>query len=180
MKKNLILTGLPRSGKSTLVKKVLEHVPQRFGFWTEEVVEGGVRMGFNAVNHKGHPHTLAIRDYPSMRRVGPYGVLHNDFDEFVAPLWRIPKSAKLVYLDEVGPMQLLSPEFIDLIPVYLAAPQPFFATMAVGVEEQFRRDGLVPIVSREDVELVEITPDNRELREKEVTAWLKYHGVYKA
>ena len=180
MKKNLILTGMPRSGKSTLVMKVLPHVPRRFGFHTAEVLEEGVRMGFNMVNNKGEEHTLAIRDYPSMRSVGQYGVLHNDIDEFIAPLWKIPKRTQLVYLDEIGPMQLLSPEFIDLVPVYLDAPQPFLATMAVGAEEHFRVDGLVPIVPRADVELVELTPENRELREREVIAWLKYFGVYKA
>ncbi|UCH07467.1 MAG: hypothetical protein JSV55_00235 [Deltaproteobacteria bacterium] len=47
-KKNILLTGPPRSGKSTLIEAVIERIKEPVtGFFTREMREGGERVGFS-------------------------------------------------------------------------------------------------------------------------------------
>ena len=46
MRKNIIITGLPELGKSTLLEKTIPLFTQAFGIITSEVCEEGKRMGF--------------------------------------------------------------------------------------------------------------------------------------
>lgn len=43
---NILITGLPQSGKTTLLKTLLENYPQKTGFFTNEIRENGTRTGF--------------------------------------------------------------------------------------------------------------------------------------
>ena len=54
MKKNLLVTGLPGTGKTTLIRKILDTLPSRVsvsGFFTAEIRESGERVGFADVTH---------------------------------------------------------------------------------------------------------------------------------
>jgi nucleoside-triphosphatase len=65
-RKNLLLTGLPGVGKTTVVRKVLNLLPPNFkagGFFTEEVREGGERMGFQIVTTDGQRAWLAQKGF---------------------------------------------------------------------------------------------------------------------
>ena len=39
--KKILLTGMPRSGKSTLLKKIIENIPNKAGFITDEIKKNG-------------------------------------------------------------------------------------------------------------------------------------------
>lgn len=43
---NILITGLPQSGKTTLLKTILTDFPQKTGFFTNEIRENGTRTGF--------------------------------------------------------------------------------------------------------------------------------------
>jgi len=43
---NILITGLPQSGKTTLLKSLLKNHPQKTGFFTHEMRENGTRTGF--------------------------------------------------------------------------------------------------------------------------------------
>ena len=61
MAENILLTGPPRVGKTTLIMRVIEKIKNRGigGFYTEEIREKGVRTGFNE-GLREIPHSLEV------------------------------------------------------------------------------------------------------------------------
>jgi len=52
MKNNIIITGLPRVGKTTLIREVIHEtqILDPIGFYTEEVREKVIRKGFSLIS----------------------------------------------------------------------------------------------------------------------------------
>jgi nucleoside-triphosphatase THEP1 len=46
MRKNILITGMPRSGKSTLLKNIISRIEDKVGFITHEIRKNGERTGF--------------------------------------------------------------------------------------------------------------------------------------
>ena len=117
MKEVYLLTGRPGTGKTSLIKQAISGLQIKVGgFYTEEIRVGGIRCGFRLVTLDGERGILAHMDIQSPYRVGKYGV---DIDEFervgVASLERAAKESRLVLIDEIGRMELLSPTFKELV-----------------------------------------------------------------
>ena len=73
--RNLLLSGRPGVGKTTLIKRLARAVePRGCGFYTDELRENGSRVGFAIVTLSGYRDVLAHVDYPEPQRVGKYGV----------------------------------------------------------------------------------------------------------
>ncbi len=56
---NFLVTGKPRIGKTTLIKRVIENLPCVGGFYTEEISRLNVRQGFKIVTMDGKEGILA-------------------------------------------------------------------------------------------------------------------------
>ena len=93
MSKNILITGAPGCGKTTLFKKIAKELGhlQPVGFYTQEIREEGVRKGFGLTSLDGQKGVLAHVDLSSGFRVGRYGV---DVAGFEAFIHRIPFSDK--------------------------------------------------------------------------------------
>jgi nucleoside-triphosphatase THEP1 len=70
--KNLLLTGAPGCGKTTVLKRTLEHLRdlRLAGFLTVELREHGQRVGFEAVGLSGSRAILAHVDIDDHRGLG--------------------------------------------------------------------------------------------------------------
>jgi nucleoside-triphosphatase len=80
--KNILLTGPPRCGKSTLIEKIVKKIDTpAIGLFTMEIRESGERVGFsfNMLNHRTG--VLAHQDIHSRFRVGRYGVNLENIDQ---------------------------------------------------------------------------------------------------
>ena len=55
MKKNILITGLPGIGKTTLIRRLYEELKDTHpvGFYTGEIRENGVRKGFELISLDG-------------------------------------------------------------------------------------------------------------------------------
>jgi len=154
---NILITGYPRTGKTTLIMKFLAQTKKSCsGFFTEEIRnEQEIRVGFKVVgictNKEG---ILAHINERSQYRVGKYNVNLTDFEQVVIP--EMEKEADLVIIDEIGKMELFSESFKKQL-VKCLDKGNVLATITMKGGGKFVLD----IKNRIDVELFEITKSNR-------------------
>ena len=101
------------------------------GFYTREVREHGVRVGFEIVTLDGQTALLSHVDFPGPYRVGKYGVNLENLHRVGLPALAIMgPGVDLVVVDEVGKMECLSPRFIEALERLWAQPVPLLITVA--------------------------------------------------
>jgi len=161
MKKNLLLTGNPGVGKTTLLMTLVERFRRHpvTGFYTEEIREAGERVGFRAVTLDGSSAVFAHKDYQTdpHLRVGRYGVEPEVLDSLVLPhLEPERKNARLVFVDEIAKMELLSSRFKEQVWALLDSAVPVVATIS------FKGTGFIKHAkSRADAKVMTVTYQNR-------------------
>jgi nucleoside-triphosphatase len=166
----LFLTGNPGVGKTTLVRAIVERLEEVTcaGFYTEEKRQRGQRIGFRVITLDGQEGSLASlgREQPT---VGKYSVRVEEFEKLVLPeLDTAISPAELYVIDEIGKMELLSRPFRDRIIELLAQPTNLLATIAKkgkGFVEQIK--------GRTDVEMIEVTRNNRDELPEELVRKIK-------
>lgn len=160
MARNILVTGRPGAGKTTLVQKVIAAgIPLAGGFVTEEVRQGGRRAGFRVEDlRSGVEGALAHVSRKGRPRVGKYGVDVASFDRVgVGALRDAAGRPGCIVIDEIGKMELCSSAFREAVTAALDCDAPVLATIPIyrlGFVDQLR--------ARQDVLLIEITHSNRE------------------
>jgi nucleoside-triphosphatase THEP1 len=168
MRKNLLITGMPRSGKSTLLNKLIQEIDQKVGFVTNEVRKDGERVGFELVNHKREKSMLASVNFETNFKVSRYFVDINALDEMILGVEKVGEH-DILFLDEIGQMELFSDKFKALVEKYLDSPNVCIATLSKIYSDEF----IEKIKNRTDVFLVEINEENRDEKEKYLKTLLR-------
>jgi nucleoside-triphosphatase len=159
MHTKILLTGHPGCGKTTLIRKVIAHIPGPItGFYTQEMRSAGRRVGFGLITLDGQHSVLAHVDIHGRHRVGKYGVDIAILDELAVPaLYQGIEENGLIVIDEIGPMEILSPLFRQAVLDVLETPVRVLGTIV-------RRS--IPFTdalkARPNVELIHVQRDNRE------------------
>ncbi len=156
---NILITGLPGVGKTTVIKKLCGEVAHLnpVGFYTEEIRERGVRKGFALVSLDGRKSILSHVDIRSQHRVGKYGVDIAAFEGFLDTIDFNGPATGLIVIDEIGKMECLSQKFRTLLIRWLDAEKRLLATIALkggGIIQEVKR--------REDAILLEVTYRERD------------------
>lgn len=176
--KNILITGPPRTGKTTLIIKLSESLKEfhPVGFYTLEIKEKGIRKGFKLISPDGREGLLSHVDIKSPYRVGKYRVDIRGFEDFLDSISFLASGNPLVIVDEIGRMELFSERFRRLIMEILGSQKLLIATIALKGNEL-----IAEIKKRKDVKLFEITRGNREslFSEvlKKVRELLPYEGI---
>jgi len=159
MKKNIFLTGTPGSGKTTIIRRVLARLSRPAGgFYTREIREGGARKGFEIITLDGKRGILAHVEIRSQKRVSKYGVDTAALDRLAIPaIQNAVLQKKVVVIDEIGPMEVLSAQFRQSALEALQSDASVFGTIV-----QRSTPFTDQIKSQSDVNLIEVTPENRE------------------
>jgi len=158
-KKNLLLTGLPGVGKTTLIRKITEALKSLHpvGFYTEEIREGGERKGFELVGLEGTRGLLSHKEIESTFRVGQYRVDIKSFEDFLSSISFFDPLKRLIIMDEIGKMECLSGQFKKLLEEILDSEKWVIATIALKGSGPIEK-----VKKRQDVKLFQITPKNRD------------------
>ncbi len=158
--KNLLLTGRPGCGKTTVVRRVIERLGgcRLAGFYTQEIRQRGRRAGFEAIGLCAGSVVLAHVDFRSRNRVGRYGVQLAPFDVLVrSELENRADDVDLFVIDEIGKMECYSEVFVSAAARVLDGPVPVLATIAA------RGGGFIAEVkTRGEIHLLCVSADNRD------------------
>jgi nucleoside-triphosphatase len=156
--KNILLTGPPQCGKSTLIEKLIHHIDKPLtGFFTRELRERGQRVGFSITTLARKQGTLAHEKSQSQIRIGKYGVNIDDIDQVAVPSMVPSKPDEIVVIDEIGKMECRSPLFRKTLLDILNCQHQVIGTIAQKGDPFIQK-----IKERGDVLLVPVSEQNRD------------------
>jgi len=156
--KNILITGNPGVGKTTLIQNIISRLNvSAGGFYTSEVRdENGKRWGFKIISLDGREEVLASVDVISSRRVSKYGVDVGAVDSIgVTAIRDALKSKDIVVIDEIGRMELISDRFRDIVQIALDSPKPVLGTIALKETNTAKK-----IKERKDTRVIKLTRAN--------------------
>jgi len=156
--KNILLTGTPGCGKTTVVIKTARLLrPFRVsGFHTEEIRRGRVRVGFKIVTFAGEEGVLAHVRFTAGPRVSRYTVDIDGFERLALPVLDPAAPADVFIIDEIGKMECFSKPFQEAVRRLLDLDGAVLATIAR------KGPGIISeLKTRPDVALVTVTLSNR-------------------
>ena len=156
-----VLTAPPKTGKSTAIKKIINMLGTKncCGFYTKEMIEDGRRVGFKIVTLNGKEGILADVSYDGEYRIGKYGVNLKEFEKVALTELESIINAdndKYVIIDEIGPMQLFSDKYKELLLKIASTDKKIIGT---AFYESY--DWLDDFKKLDNVELIEINEMNR-------------------
>ncbi|HTE21418.1 MAG TPA: nucleoside-triphosphatase [Candidatus Limnocylindria bacterium] len=159
----ILLTGKPGIGKSTVIEKLIQlnKKPEEPATWVVTAgiprPEGG-RAGFSATNSAGVTRTISHKtDIPSDVIIGENHVDLVAVDAmFAQALEGATKPGALTILDEIGPIQLLSPAFTAALEEVFTGDPDLIATI------HYKDEQLATYRTAARAVLLEVTLDNRD------------------
>ncbi len=115
--RHFLITGQSGIGKTTLIKNIAKalEVLHSVGFYTAEIRERNLRLGFTLTDFDGRKNVLAHVNIKGGFRVGRYGVDTEGFEDFLEPIPFLAPETRLIIIDEIGKMECFSVKFRKLL-----------------------------------------------------------------
>ena len=172
------ITGLPRSGKSAVLDKVVSMIiderkadsragrrggPANIigGMRTEAIIENGERVGYACVDIlSGDRGVMAHREIDSRNRILGFGIDPSELDRVaVTAIQNAIGNCEILVIDEVGKFSVESEGFVAAVREALEYDMPTLLTL----HKKSRHPLLQDIRRRDDGRILEVTPVNRAL-----------------
>ena len=173
------VTGLPRSGKSAVLQKVVSMLSDERldemrirgddvsaakllgGMRCEPVIENGERMGFKVINFQsGEEAVMAHKNIDSRMRVLGYGIDTEALDTVAVPaIQEAMDDYEVLVIDEIGKFSVESEAFVEIVRKAMEIDKPTLLTL----HKKSRHPLLQDIRRRDDARILEVTPVNRAL-----------------
>ena len=173
------ITGLPRSGKTAVLSKVLEMIKDERigeidarggdsssieivgGMKTEPILDGSERVGFKVIDiETGAEAIMAHKNIDSRLRVLGYGIDTEALESVALPAIEFAKDyCEVIVIDEIGKFAVESEDFVNMVRAALAVDKP----TVLALHKKSRHPLLQDIRRRDDARILEVTPVNRAL-----------------
>jgi nucleoside-triphosphatase len=157
----VLIEGRPGIGKTTVARQLIDRLRERglsvAGFTTEEMREGGRRVGFTVEDVGGDRAVLASTRLPGPPRVGRYGVDVPAFERIALPALAGGSLGQAVVIDELGKMELHSKPFREAVARLFEEPVPVVATV-----HRFQHPFTDALKRQVDVAVIRLTQRNRD------------------
>ena len=165
MEKRLwFITGKPGTGKTTVLTKITKTLRGRGykvgGMVSREAREDGRRVGFKVRNlTSGESGWLAHVKYDQGPRVGKYRVNLEDLEDVGAKaIGDAVEQARVIAIDEIGPMELYSKRFKEKVREAMNSGKPVIGTIHWKARDELIKE----IKVRKDSKITEVTYENRD------------------
>jgi nucleoside-triphosphatase len=157
--RKVLLTGRPGCGKTTLVRRVVKELAQSAGgFYTEEIRKHRERVGFRIVTLDGKEGVFAHVNLKTQQRLGKYGLDLSPLETIgIEAVCEAVRAQELTVIDEIGPMEIRSAIFRDVVNDALNSRAPLLGTITA---RPFPFTDAIK--KRGDITLIEVRADNRE------------------
>ena len=172
------IPGLPRSGKSAVLDKVVSMIIEERkadprarrrgaatniigGMRTEAIIEDGERVGYACVDIlSGDRGVMAHREIDSRNRILGFGIDPSELDKVAVPaIQNAIGNCEILVVDEVGKFSVESEGFVAAVREALEYDMPTLLTL----HKKSRHPLLQDIRRRDDGRILEVTPVNRAL-----------------
>jgi nucleoside-triphosphatase len=173
------VTGLPRSGKSAVMKKVISMLSDERlaemrargddiseakllgGIRCEPVSENGERVGFKCINFQtGEEAVIAHKGIDSRMRVLGYGIDTEALEKVAVPaIQEAMDDYEVLVIDEIGKFSVECEAFVEVVRKAMEVDKPTLLTL----HKKSRHPLLQDIRRRDDARILEVTPVNRAL-----------------
>jgi nucleoside-triphosphatase len=165
-----LLTGMPGTGKTSLIRELVKDLGKTAGgFYTEEIRTNGIRQGFRIVTLDGQTSILAYVDIHSPYKVSKYGVDIQALDAIGVPaLKNALRSMDVIVIDEIGKMELYSESFKSAVMDVIESGKKTLGTIMLKPDpwaDWIKADPRVKIVN--------LNRSNRNKVMEEMRNWLK-------
>ena len=166
----IFLTGQPGVGKTTIIRQIVRELANNGkrlgGMISSEIRESGERIGFEIEDiATGKSGMLAQKEMRvGAPTVGKYHVNIADIERIgVTAIRNAIREADVVIVDEVGPMELKSEQFILAVEDAIASRKNFVGTVHKGSVHS-----LIRIVRNANCKIIDVNLRNRNLIAPEI------------
>ena len=159
------ITGLPGSGKTYVLQKVIEMLEDGGltigGMISDPIGDGRHKTGCSVRDLvTGESEIFASTEIESRIVVGKLGVDIESLEKIgVNAIKRASETCDVIVIDEVGKLEVESPGFIKAVKDALEVGKPMILT----IHKKSRNPLLQDIRRRDDMRILEVTPTNRNL-----------------
>jgi len=171
---NILITGNPGVGKTSVLNRLKKAVQDMGytagGLYCPEIRVSGKRTGFSIIDILSEKQGILATIGGEGPSVGRYEVNLEDLEQIGIPaLERAVSEADFIFIDEIAPMELQSTKFSEVVEAALDSEKPVIGV----IHKRSRHSFVLKVKDRDDVVLLEVSPENRDFLHEDILKSLK-------
>ncbi|MBU0532610.1 DUF2478 domain-containing protein [Candidatus Micrarchaeota archaeon] len=158
MPQNFFITGMPKAGKTTLLRKLIEQLQKDGykvgGFVSPEEKHHGTRTAFHVMDIETEKEGILASVEGDGPKVSKYHVDVKSFESIAIPLMEKCDKYDVFIIDEISIMEMKSKKFLWLLDKVFDSNTPVIASLHTDYVDKYKFSGEVFELHTNDHELV--------------------------